>query len=49
MAKCIAKLASFFQMIGIIAGQQNEIAGMQTENCRILDILLNQQGNGEQA
>jgi hypothetical protein len=39
----------FNHMIGIIAGQQNEIAGMQTENRRILDILLNQQGNSEQA
>ncbi len=39
----------FNHTIGIIAGQQNEIAGMQTENRRILDILLNQQGNSEQA
>jgi hypothetical protein len=39
----------FNHMIGIIATQQNEIAGMQTENRRILDILLNQQGNSEQA
>jgi predicted protein tyrosine phosphatase len=39
----------FNHMIGIIAGQQNETAGMQTENQRILDILLNQQGNSEQA
>jgi hypothetical protein len=30
-------------MLGIIAQQQSDIRGMQTENRRILDILLNQQ------
>jgi hypothetical protein len=35
--------------INIIATQQNEIAGMQTETRLILDILLNQQGNSAPA
>jgi exopolyphosphatase/pppGpp-phosphohydrolase len=39
----------FNHMIGIIAIQQNEIAGMQTKNRRILDILLNQRGTSDQA
>jgi len=31
------------QLLGIIAQQQSDIRGMQTENRRILDILLNEQ------
>lgn len=36
------------QLLGIIAQQQSDIRGMQTENRRILDILLNQQDQDQQ-
>ncbi len=39
----------FNHMIGIIAQQQSEIAGLRTETNRMLDILINQRQNEDEA
>jgi uncharacterized protein (DUF3084 family) len=37
----------FMHMIGVIAQQQSEIAGLRTETNRMLDILINQHRSEE--
>ncbi len=39
----------FNHMIGIIAQQQSEIAGLRTETNRMLDILINYRQEGDEA